>query len=141
MSKKRIVVISLAVVVGIIACAGMGILRLGESIYRRSGGERGWSLGVSAYRMLGWGAEAYEEDFGHAHLEDAEEGECAGEFKDDLHIGRHFGHRGGRFGHGPFRFLGGLGCLMFLALLAIPGALLYRHLRKGRSDAAQESTD
>lgn len=141
MSKKWIIVIALAVVLGIIACAGMGVLRGGEVIYRRSGGERGWSLGVSVYQMLGWGAEAYEEDFGRAHLEDAEEGECADEFEDDLHTGRRFGHKRGRFGHGPFRFLGGLGCLMFLALLAIPGALLYRHWRKGRSDAAQESAE
>lgn len=72
MSKKW--KIAVGVIVAVVAFTGLGLLRWGEAIYWISGGERGWSLGVSAYQVLGWGSEAYRSDFG---WDDALEGEEA----------------------------------------------------------------
>ena len=141
MSKKWIIAIVVCVVVGTIACAGMGALRWGEMVYRLSDGERGWSVGVAVYQLFGWDAEAYEEDFGQMRWrgDDAEEaGECA---ETQALVWHHRGrHIGGRIRHrgGP-RFLIGLACVTFLGLLlAVPGVIVYRRWRDGR-DATSAS--
>ena len=140
MSKKWIIVIVAFVVVGMVACAGMGALRWGEMIYRRSDGQRGWSLGAGIYRMFGWDAEAYEEDFGRAHWMDEDVDETADCAELEAPLAHHRGMRHGRrFGHGGApRFLAGFGCLAFLGLLAVPGVLLYRRWRKDRAAASPE---
>jgi hypothetical protein len=141
MSKKWVIAIAVFVVVGVVACTGLGALRWGEMIYRRSDGQRGWSLGAGIYRMLGWDAQAYEEDFGQAHWFDHDdEDETADCVELETPFGHHRGLRPGRrFGHsGAPRFLAGLGCLVFLGLLVVPGALLYRRWRKDKAAAALE---
>lgn len=59
MKKKWFIVIGILVVVFFIACAVIGA---GESIYRASNGQRGWSMGAAAYNALGWGTDAYLAD-------------------------------------------------------------------------------
>jgi len=135
MSKKWIIAIVAFVIVGMVACAGLGALRWGEMIYRQSDGQRGWSLGAGIYRMFGWDAEAYEEDF-RMHWSDDDEDETADCAEiEEAPFGHHRGLRPGRrFGHGGApRFLAGFGCLALLSLLAIPGVLLYRRWRKDKA--------
>jgi hypothetical protein len=118
----------------------MGVLRWGEMVYRRSNGERGWSIGVAIYQLFGWDAEAYEEDFGHVgRLTDDNADSTADCAETEAVFWHHRGRRlGGRMGHrgGP-RFLAGLGCLAFLSLLLIvPGVILYRRWRDTRDSTA-----
>ena len=112
--------IAVGVMVAVIVFAGLGLLRWSGVVYRLSDGERGWSLGASVYQMLGWGTEAYREDFAWTYsLGDGE-----AEWTVPL------GHR--RFGHGfgRARLRGGFGRLVFLALLIGLGVFLYRRWRK-----------
>lgn len=142
MSKKWIIAIVAFVIVSMGICAGLGVLRWGEMIYRRSDGQRGWSLGAGIYRVFGWDAEAYEEDFGQVRWLDDDKDEtadCA-----EIEEAPFWHHRslrpGRRFGHGGApRFLAGFGCLVFLGLLAIPGVLLYRRWRKDKAAASLDS--
>lgn len=141
MSKKWIIAIVVFVVVGVVACAGLGALRWGEMIYRQSDGQRGWSVGAGIYRMLGWGAEAYEEDFGQMHWLDDDKDETADCAEiEEAPFGHHRGLRPGRrLGHGGApRFLAGFGCLAFLGLLAIPGVIFCNRWRKGKATASSE---
>ena len=135
MSKKWIIAIVVFVIVGVVACAGLGALRWGEMIYRQSDGQRGWSVGVGINRMLGWGAEAYEEDFDRAHWIDEDADETADYTELEVPFRHHRGLRPGRrFGRGGApRFLAGFGCLVFLGLLAVPGVILYRRWRETRN--------
>jgi hypothetical protein len=139
MSKKWIIAIVAFVIVGMVACAGLRALRWGEMIYRRSDGQRGWSLGAGIYRMLGWGAEAYEEDF-RMHWLDDDEDEPADCVELEAPFGYHRGLRPRRrFGHGgASRFLAGFVCLVFLGLLTVPGVLLYRRWREGKVAASPD---
>ena len=145
MSKKWIIAIVVCVILGIVACAGMGALRWGEMVYRQSDGQRGWSVGVAVYQLFGWDAEAYEEDFGQLHrlaVDDADAETTADCVESDASVGRHRGrlrghHPGGRFGrHGGPRFLAGLACIGFLGLLTVPAVLVYRRWRDTRDTAA-----
>jgi hypothetical protein len=142
MLKRRWIVIGVLVLA--LACVGLGVLRWGEVVYRRSGGERGWSLGAAAYRLFGWGgSQEYRADFGWTGGREAPETALPPRF------GRHGafgpGHRvpfGPRhmmpFGRAfwPFRFVGGLVFLAFLAAVAVAGVVLYRHWRKRRPAGA-----
>ena len=141
MSKKGTVVIVVVAVVGVIACAGLGLLRWGEAVYWLSGGERGWSLGASVYQALGWGAEAYQEDLTRAHSLVRGETEWTDqpeESREHLERGWGRGHR--RFGRG-FRyshFGGGLGRLVLLTLLLGLGVVLYRRWREAKAAASPQ---
>jgi hypothetical protein len=145
MSKKWIVAIVVCTIVCIIACAGMGVLRWGEMIYRQSDGQRGWSVGVAVYQLLGWDAEAYEEDFGQLHrlTVDDVDGETSADCVEiDASVGHHREllrgyHLDGRFGrHGGPRFLAGLACVGFLGLMVVPAVFVYRRWRGTRDGTA-----
>ena len=122
MSKKWIIAIVAFVIMGMVACAGLGALRWGEMIYRRSDGQRGWSLGATVYEALGWGSEAYRSDFGWDRV--VPEGEAFGPGRIGR-FGRHFG---------PFRAVGGLGRLAFLAALIGLGVFLWRRQCKVQTE-------
>jgi hypothetical protein len=111
--------------VAFIVFAGLGLLRWSAVVYRLSDGERGWSLGASVYQMLGWGTEAYQEDFDWTHSLDDGEAEWTGPL----------GHR--RFGRGLVRarFVRGFGRLVFLALLIGVGVFVYGRWRQDHPTA------
>lgn len=122
--------IALGVIIAVVIITGMGLLRWGGVVYRLSDGERGWSLGAAVYQMLGWGTEAYQEDFDRAYsLSDGE-----------AELGDLYGHK--RFGRGFGRagFGGGVGRLLFLAFLIGLGILLYRRWRQARPAAPTSGT-
>jgi len=135
--------IALSVIVVVVAFAALGLLRWGQVVYWLSDGERGWSLGMSAYQALGWGADAYRADFDRAGFGRADFGpddedrtsDCTvAEDSTDHH--RFFGHGGRRVEDrhrdkgGHVFFAGGMGCLMVWVLLAGAGVVLFRHYRK-----------
>jgi len=116
MSKRGKVAIGVIVVA--VVMVGLGLLRWSGMVYRASGGERGWSLGATVYEALGWGSEAYRSDF---------------DWDRAIPEGGAFGRgRIGRFGRGfgPFRVVGGLGRLAFLAAVIGLGVFLWRRQRK-----------
>lgn len=140
MPKKQIIGIAVLVVASVVVCTGMGLLHWGEAIYQFSDGERGWSLGASAYQALGWGAEAYRSDFG---LDDAvDEGGVSDHAVVEVPVdhrgcfGHGFGGRRGRLGHASSRR--GVGHLIFWALLAGLGVILFRRWREARSSPVSE---
>ncbi len=120
------IAIGVVVALIVVACIGLAVLRWGQMVYWRSGGQRGWSLGEWAYELFGWGREAYRSGFGQIPP--------AGP--------RGFwgpGRPGGWFGPGigmarfwPVRLLGGLFCLGGLALLAGLGMVLGQVWRRRR---------
>ena len=116
--------VAVGVTVAVVVLVGLGLLRWGGAVYRASGGERGWSLGAFVYEVLGWGSEAYTSDFGWDRA--MPEGGAFGRG----HIGR-FGR-----GFGPFRVVGGLGRLAFLAALIGLGVFLWRRQRKTQAARA-----
>lgn len=122
--------IAVGVMVAVIVFAGLGLLRWSAVVYRLSDGERGWSLGASVYQMLGWGTEAYQEDFAWTHSLDDGEAEWTAPL----------GH--GRFGHSfvRARFARGFGHLVFLALLIGVGVFVYRRWLKARPAAPASGT-
>ena len=133
MSKKQSITIAIVVAVGVIGCVGLGLLRWGEAIYWLSDGERGWSLGASAYQTLGWGADAYRSDFGLDDEDDVSDCETVEDSTEHhrfwgLGAKRSIGRHRDRGGH--IFFAGGMGCLAFWALLIGVGAVVYRHYRK-----------
>jgi len=140
LKRRRWIIVGVLVVV--LACIGLSVLRWGEMVYWRSGGERGWNLGETAYRLLGWGSDAYHSDFGQGQAES----EAPGGFAPPGHFGRgQFGPgRWGSghmmpFGHmsGPFRLAGGLICLPLLAaVIVVVGIVLYRRRRRAQRPAA-----
>jgi hypothetical protein len=113
-------------------------------IYRRSDGQRGWSVGVAVYQLFGWDAEAYEEDFGQLYrLTTDADGETTADCVEiDASVGHHRGRLLGydsssRFGrHGGPRFLAGLACIGFLGLLVVPAVFVYRRWRDTRDATA-----
>jgi hypothetical protein len=122
--------VAIGVIIAVIVVVGLGLLRWGSMVYRASGGERGWSLGAYVYEVLGWGSEAYRSDFGwdRAVPEEGAFGPgCIERF--DRRSSPSHGWRHGR-AFGPFRAVGGLGCLVFLAALIGMGAFLWRRQRK-----------
>lgn len=144
MSRKQ--KITIGVIVAIIVVVGGGLLRWGSVVYWNSDGERGWSLGAAVYELLGWGSEAYRDDFGREHVlydgedalgvhlvDDDEDGVpdrgVVETFTGSVSV---FGHRtpfGRVRGHGGK--LGGLMCLVPLALLGGLAVVFYRQRRKG----------
>ena len=66
MSKTWKIVIGVIVVV--VVLFGLGALRWSSRVYWGSGGERGWSLGASAYQMFGWDPADYMADFNRGPL-------------------------------------------------------------------------
>jgi hypothetical protein len=123
MSKNR--KIALGVIIAVVIITGMGLLRWGGVVYRLSDGERGWSLGAAVYQMLGWGSEAYQEDFDRAYSLSDGEAEWG-----DLYGHRRFGR-----GFGRARFGGGLGRLVFFAFLIGLAVFLFRRWRQAHPAA------
>jgi hypothetical protein len=54
----------IGVIVVVVILVGLGMLRWSNRVYWSSNGERGWSLGATAYQAFGWGTENYLSDFG-----------------------------------------------------------------------------
>ena len=132
MSQRRKVAIG--VIVAAIVVVGLGLLRWSGMVYRVSDGERGWSLGATVYEALGWGSEAYRSDFGWDRAVPEEGAFGAGRI---ARFGRHSGlSHGWRHGRafGPFRAVGGLGCLAFLAALIGLGVFLWRRQCKVQTE-------
>lgn len=61
MSNKHRITIGIIVAVVVVVA---GLLHWGNAVYWSSDGQRGWSLGVLAYELLGWDAADYRSDFG-----------------------------------------------------------------------------
>ena len=141
MSKKSKVTIG--VFVSVIVVVGIGLLGLGEAIYRNSDGERGWSLGAGVYELFGWDADAYRSDFGRGRvtrggeadlldlpLED-EDGDGVPDRVQvpvEAAFGRGFGSRFDRGRH-SFGSVGRLFCWVFFALAIGAVILFYRRRR------------
>ena len=141
MSKKAKVTIG--AIVSIIVVVGIGLLGLGEAIYRNSDGERGWSLGASVYELFGWDADAYRSDFGRgrvtrggeANLLDLplvdEDGDGVPD-RVQVPVEATFGHGfGSRFAYGRHSFgvVGRMFCWGCFALVIGAGLLYYRWRR------------
>jgi hypothetical protein len=128
--------VAIGVIIAVIVVVGLALLRWSGMVYRASGGERGWSLGAYVYEMLGWGSEAYRSDFGWDRAAPEEGAFGPGRIaRFDQRFGLSYGWRHGR-AFGPFRTVGGLGCLVFLAALIGLGAFLWRRQRKTQAAPA-----
>jgi hypothetical protein len=134
MFNNRKVIIG--VVVAAIVIVGIGLLGLGEAIYRHSDGERGWSVGAGLYELLGWDAEDYRSDFGRGR--DSEDGswdlslvdEDGDGVPDRVRIPEEATFdRGFARGRRSFGFARGLFCLSFVAMAIVAGVLFYRRRR------------
>ena len=138
MSKGQRITIVVIAIVSVFACAGMGLLRWGGAVYQHSDGERGWRLGESIYQTLGWGAQAYQADFGW----DDDEGcgaDCAaveGSVTHHRRFGPGFVRHRDRGGH--IFFAGGMGCLAFWVLLGLVGlgVVWFRRWREAHPSAS-----
>jgi hypothetical protein len=137
MSKKAKVTIG--AIVSIIIVVGIGLLGLGEAVYRNSDGERGWSLGASVYELFGWDADAYRSDFGRGRLTRGGEADLwdlplvdeDGDGVPDRVQVPVEGASGRSFARGRHSFgvVGGLFCWGFFALAIGVGFLFYRRRR------------
>ena len=141
MSKKSIVTIGL--VISVIVVVGIGLLGLGEAIYRNSDGQRGWSLGAGVYELFGWDADAYRSDFSRGRVvrggeadpldlplvdEDGDGVPDRVQVPVEAVFGRGFGSRFGRGGH-SFGVVGRMFCWGFFGLAIGAGFMLYRRRR------------
>ena len=137
--------VTIGVIAAIIIVVGGGLLRWGSVVYWNSDGERGWSLGAAAYELLGWDSEAYRDDFSRERALYDGEGALEVRLVDEDGDGvpdrgvvetstgsvSAFSHRtpfGRLRGHGGK--LGGLMCLVSLALLGGLAFVFYRRRRK-----------
>jgi hypothetical protein len=135
--------VTIGVIVAAIVVVGIGLLGLGEAIYRKSDGERGWSLGAGVYELFGWDADAYRSDFGRGGMARGGEAELLDlplvdedgdgvpdrvQVPEEAAFGRGFGSRFDRSRH-PFGVVGRLFCWGFFALVIGAGFVLYRRRR------------
>jgi hypothetical protein len=149
--------ITIGIVVVIFLLAGLITLGWGERVYRSSGGQRGWSLGALVYQLSGWGQANYLADFNRAKKfppqpvqreakrsnNDKSNAPGQGAFRHPAqtpfngHQVNPKGQFNGNLGYQRFSrvprfgfFVGGLCCLVFLALLGGLGIFFYRRRRR-----------
>ena len=150
--------IALGIVVVVLLVVALGALGWGERVYRLSDGQRGWSLGAYMYQVFGWGQSNYLSDFGRRAAPAARPPQrLPFQFQrpPQTNPGHRLNPRGQfnrNFGYRPFNrnfgfqrfsrirpllfFIGGLGCLVVLALLIVLGIFLYRRQRRATPPAA-----
>lgn len=134
-NNRKVIV---GVVVATIVIVGIGLLGLGEAIYRHSDGERGWSVGAGLYELLGWDADDYRSDFHDSEGESLdlslvdEDGDGV---PDRVRISEEavWGHGFAR-GRRSFGFARRLFCLSFVAMAIVAGVLLY-HRRRNQAQS------